>query len=69
VGRPNVEPNVTAGDANPVPSAAEALAELDDHETLVLALYERDLDGLPATIRRALDQALDEAPTTEGDKP
>jgi hypothetical protein len=67
--RAHLAAQMTAGYSNPVPTAAQVLAELADHDALVLGLYERDLDGLPATIRRACDRALGEAPTTEGDKP
>lgn len=50
-------------------SPSAALEELDQADDLVLALYERDLDGLPATLRRALDRALDDTATIEGDQP
>lgn len=49
-----MEPHVTGAEETP----AEVLAELDEHQELVLAVHERDFHGLPGAARRILDRAL-----------
>lgn len=40
----------------------DVLDELDRHEELVVELYARDVDGLPATMGRLIDRAIDDLP-------
>lgn len=40
----------------------DVLEELEQHDELVVELYARDVDGLPATIRRLMERAINGLP-------
>lgn len=63
MGRSPVAPLVTGDELTPADelTPSEVLEELDDIERAILIGYELELDGLPATMHRALDRALGEA--------